>query len=377
MLVLFDLGTVFSLAWLLAIFRKHPAWLMAYAWNPLVLKEISNGGHLDSIAIFFMTSGIAVFLWMAHRTYASGDESEEEMDNKETNSKALPVWAGVVSGSLMACGVGAKLFPVIFMPAMFVSLWARGQVKHAVTFGAACVLGTFLVMWPMMNPANKPVENVQISQTEQAPDKTGGLAAFMTQWRMNDAIFSGIYQNIEYDWGQYGPAWYVFVPNETRLKWCKDLAEVELANGNGPYLVARLATVAMFGLFYLWILFRVWKTRSPDDIANLLFLTIGVFFYLQPTQNPWYWVWAMPLVCFAKNKGWLMISLILFVYYLRFWFGEKAEAYEFMGRNYVGHDFFDHCIVWLEFALVLAILYAAPLVAKGLSRVGLATETEA
>ena len=61
-LVLFDLGTIAALVWLLAVFKKHPAWLMAYAWNPLVLKEIANGGHLDSIAVFFMTSGIAVFL---------------------------------------------------------------------------------------------------------------------------------------------------------------------------------------------------------------------------------------------------------------------------------------------------------------------------
>ena len=367
-LVLFDLGTVFSLAWLLlVVFKKHPAWLMVYAWNPLALKEISNGGHLDSIAIFFMTAGLAVFLWMVHRIYSGEDEDENVI--KEADAKALPLWSGVVSGALMACGVGAKLFPVIFMPAMFVSLWARGHVKHAAAFGTASLLGIFLVMWPMMNPANKPVENVQISQTEKTPDKTGGLAVFMTQWRMNDAIFSGIYQNVEYDWGGYGPAWYVFVPNETRIKWCTDLAEVKLANGNGAYLVARLATVAMFGLFYLWILFRIWRTRSPDDIANLLFLTIGVFFYLQPTQNPWYWVWAMPLVCFAKNRGWLLVSLILFVYYLRFWFGEKAEAYEFLGRTYVGNDFFDHCIVWLEFLLVLAILFVAPIVTKRFGRV--------
>ena len=65
----------------------------------------------------------------------------------------------------------------------------------------------------------------------------------------------------------------------------------------------------------------------------------------------------------------MLVSLILFVYYLRFWFGEKAEAYEFLGRTYVGNDFFDHCIVWLEFLLVLAILFVAPIVTKRFGRV--------
>ena len=362
-LVLFDLGVMFVLLRLFFVFKKHPGWVVAYAWNPLVLKEISNGGHLDSIAIFFMTSGIAVFLWMACRWSQPADDKGKKQDGSEAKLPAQNLFASLASGVLMACGVGAKLFPVIFLPAMFVWLCSRGRGWQALTFGAACLLGTMAVMWPMVNPANQPV-SVQISEAELAPDKTGGLAVFMTQWRMNDAIFSAVYQNVEYDWTQYGPPWYVIVPNETRVKWCKDLADFKLANGNPAYFIARLVTVALFGLFYLWILYRVWQTGSPDDLANLLFLTIGVFFYLQPTQNPWYWLWAMPLVCFAKNKGWLFISLILFVYYLRFWFTEHAEKYQFMGTTYVGHDYFDHCLVWVEFALVLLILLIGAIAAQ-------------
>ncbi len=383
-LVLFDLGVMVTLAWLLSIFNKHPAWLLAYAWNPLVLKEIANGGHLDSIAIFFMISGIAVFLWMASRWAGQAAENQHSEDDPEgptssdvtvrSTSQSSCLAASASSGFLMACGVGAKLFPIIFMPAMLVSLWARGRRVSASVFGAACLLGTVLAMWPMINPTNKPVA-VEISESETAPDKTDGLAVFMTQWRMNDAIFSAIYQNVEYDWGEYGPAWYVVVPNETRVKWCQDLADVKLANGNPAYLVARLSTIALFGLSYLWILYRVWQTRSPDDLANLLFLTVGIFFYLQPTQNPWYWLWAMPLVCFAKNKGWLLVSLILFVYYVRFWFSEQEDSYQFLGRPYVGHDFFDHCIVWVEFALVLTILAIAPTVSRSFQRFSPMSET--
>ena len=369
-LVLFDFGTMAALGWMLFFLKKHPAWLMAYAWNPLVMKEISNGGHLDSIAIFFMTAAIAVFLWIACQLIKRRSTSltshvhglalpaGEVVGKKDVHAKSQLslVIASLVSGFLLACGVGAKLFPVIFMPAMLMFLFMRGRFTCALVFGMAFGLGVGLVMRPMWNPANQPVA-VHISQTEAGPEETDGLEAFMTKWRMNDAIFSGIYQNVEYDWREDGPPWYVFVPNETRVKWFQDY------EGNHAYYVARVATVGMFGLFYLFVFYRLWWTNEPEDLANLLFVIIGVFFYLQPTQNPWYWAWAMPLVCFAKNKGWLFVSLILFVYYLRFWFTEKNYPYHFMGTRYVGHDFFDHCLVWVEFTLVLAILLAGALVA--------------
>lgn len=365
-LVLFDFGVVLILAWLLAMLGKHPAWLIVYAWNPLVLKEIANGGHLDSIAIFFMTAGIATLLWVSKRHFEVATNSDQD-DSRQKHLGELPVFVSFLSGALMAMGLGAKLFPVIFMPAMFFFLLFKGLGRQSLAFAIACILVSVAVMWPMSNPKNKAVA-VQISETENGPDKAGGLAVFMTNWRMNDAIFSGIYQNVEYDWGKYGPAWYVFVPNDTRVEWCRDMAKLKLANGNPAYFVARLVTVGLFGLVYLWILFRLWRAQSTEDLANLLFLTIGLFFYLQPTQNPWYWLWAMPLVCFAKNKGWLFVSLILFVYYLRFWFTEKAEHFEFAGRIYVGHDFYDHCIVWIEFAVVLTILFSAPMIEKALRR---------
>ncbi len=376
-LVLFDFGTIAAIGWMLFLLKKHPAWLMAYAWNPLVLKEIANGGHLDSIAIFFMAAGIAVFVWIACElinlrstsltprvhglSLPEGMVFPEgmalgEKDGRDGGSQMLLIIASLVSGLLLACGVGAKLFPVIFMPAMIMFLFARGRFKCALAFVAACIFGIGLVMWPMLNPANKPV-SVQISQTEAAPDKTDGLAAFMTRWRMNDAIFSGIYQNVEYDWRKDGAPWYVVVPNEKRVEWFKEY-------GNQAYFVARVVTVGLFGLFYLWVVYRVFVNGDPEDLVNVLFLIIGVFFYLQPTQNPWYWVWAMPLVCFAKNRGWLSVSLILFVYYLRFWFTEKNHPYQFMGTRYQGHDFYDHCLVWGEFALVLAILLSGAIVLR-------------
>jgi len=189
-------------------------------------------------------------------------------------------------------------------------------------------------------------------------DTNDGLAVFITNWRMNDVIFSLVYQNIEYDWGGKRTAWYVVVPNKTRIEWCEDLREVVPGHKNPAYFIARLATVALFAVFYLIMLVRIWKTESASDMAGLLFLIMGIFFFLQPTQNPWYWLWAMPFVCFAKNRGWLFVSMALFVYYLRFWFEETNQGYIFGHRNYVGVDCFDHLVVWVEFIAIVAVLLA-------------------
>jgi hypothetical protein len=352
MLVLFDIGVILCLAWLIAVLERHPAWLIAYAWNPLVLKEIANGGHLDSIAIFFFTAGVAVFLWIAKQIET---RKQEDVGQADTH-KALG-WTSAVSGGLIGLGIGAKLFPVVVVPALGLFMWTKSGAKHAFVFGLSCLLVSVFVLWPMFDQQNR---SAPPSTESAAPLGTtnDGLAVFVTHWRMNDAIFSFFYQNVEYDWGGKDPAWYVFVPNETRTEWCAKLAEVKWANGNPAYFVARIVTVVLFAVFYFWTLLKIRKTESADDLAGWLFLIMGVFFFLQPTQNPWYWLWAMPLVCFAKNRGWLFVSTALFVYYMRFCFEEAGQSYSFLSVNYVGVDFFDHCIVWIELLAIIAVLAA-------------------
>ena len=358
MLVLFDIGVIVCLAWLLTVLGKHPAWLIAYAWSPLVLKEIANGGHLDSIAIFFFTAGVAVFLWIVKRLEPPDKKAKPTASGSD--EQGIPIWLSASSGGLMGMGIGAKLFPVVLVPALFVFFVAKKQILHAIVFAIACVVISGLTLWPMLDHEESPphvVDAIPLQEGDLAvegPDD--GLAVFITKWRMNDALFSFVYQNVEYDWGGKKPAWYVFVPNDTRVKWSQDLATVKLANGNGAYFVARLVTVSLFALFYLWMLVKVWKSESANEMAGVLFMLMAIFFFLQPTQNPWYWLGVMPFVCFARNPGWLFVSLALFVYYLRFWFQEMNQNYRFLNVDYVGIDFYDHCIVWIEFFCIIGVL---------------------
>lgn len=63
LLTLFDLGTCLLLLDLLRR-RSQSPWLLAiYAWNPLVIKEISGSGHLDGLMIFCLV----LSLWSIER----------------------------------------------------------------------------------------------------------------------------------------------------------------------------------------------------------------------------------------------------------------------------------------------------------------------
>ena len=54
-LLLFDLGTLWLVVGLLMLCRMSPELCIAYAWCPLLMKEVANSGHLDSIAVFLAT----------------------------------------------------------------------------------------------------------------------------------------------------------------------------------------------------------------------------------------------------------------------------------------------------------------------------------
>jgi hypothetical protein len=53
-LAAFDIGTLLLLPGLLARTGRPRAWVLVYAWHPLIIGEVVARGHFDSIGIFFM-----------------------------------------------------------------------------------------------------------------------------------------------------------------------------------------------------------------------------------------------------------------------------------------------------------------------------------
>jgi len=90
----------------------------------------------------------------------------------------------------------------------------------------------------------------------------------------------------------------------------------------------------------------------------LAILGIAWFWLLSPTQNPWYWTWAMPLVMFARCRAWLLVSGLALTYYLRFWLDFHFVETEVLGTPYTGAPFFDFVVTWLEFGPWFVLLSA-------------------
>ena len=339
-MIAFDLATLGIVALLLKKLSMHVGWVVAYAWNPLVVKEIANSGHLDSIAVLFMIAAVyAAVSWF----------SRNKNFESQSDTQWFLQWRLVVSGVCLGLGVGAKLFPIVLFPAIFVTV-AKFRWSKSMLFAGVFAVTTAAVMWPILQHS--------LSET---PDRKDGISSFLSKWQMNDVVFSGIYYNLKPDrkskkTNVSTTPWFVVAPNESRVRthdWVK-----KMGSRNPAFTISRIVTVTAFLLFYVWQLLVLYRDKSNVRMERLTWI-LAVFLFLQPTVNPWYWVWVAPLACFSRNKAWLLVSGLLLIYYVRFWFKANAAAQEIGGITYTAVGQFDHFVAWIEFAMIVAVLVVA------------------
>lgn len=353
-LSMFDMGTVVLVWLLLKAVGKHPGLTVAYAWCPLVIKEFSNTGHLDSIAVFFTTAA----LWCVVRQLAAN------------NAGRSTAWL-LAGSTFLALAIGAKLYPVILIPVLCAVIAANGNLIRAATFTivatmlSACFLAPMLLMPPAVAvsppsasrgdelPSPDLVGQPHIENSQLAtPAAVSGLSAFLTRWEMNDFLFMIVVENLRLDKvrAQEPQVWFAIVPEAWRKDLISPLANIlRIDFQTAAFLAARaLAT----GTFLAIALTLVWNGyRSPDAIKLLeaTFLTLAWFWLLLPTQNPWYWIWALPFLPFARGRAWYAVSGLVMLYYLRFWLQYHQPDGPVLGTDYTGPQFFDFVISWIEY----------------------------
>lgn len=338
-IVAFDLGALGLIWLLLRRFGKHSAWLIAWGWSPLVLKEFANSGHLDSIAVFFTLAATCVLAIQPTR-------------------KSL--WA---SGLLMGLAVASKLYPVILLPLWIVAYSKRSGWPKGIQLATLATLASIVLLLPMAWDRLPFSQQTSVAISDATDHGSlQGLSTFLTRWEMNDLLFMIVEENIRP--GHHVPhqpsLWFVVVPDTVRRS-----VTGQLATWSGqpedriPFLTTRAFTVVIFGIILFWLAWRAW--REPEQLPQWMFLALAWFWFLSPTQNPWYWCWALASVPFANSKVWLAVSGLSLIYYLRFWFlyhfpDAGAAEVGILGTAYRGTSFFDFVVVWLEFAPFFAIL---------------------
>ena len=187
------------------------------------------------------------------------------------------------------------------------------------------------------------------------PGKTDGLAAFLSQWEMNDLLFMVAYENLRSQVGV--PAarspWFDVTPDV----WSDALQGKDAT----AFKIARAGSLLVFAAICLTVAWRASRVRDGgcrDDRRWLrgAFLTLAWFWLLAPTQNPWYWCWTVPLLPWAGGRAWLAVSAAAFGYYLRFVLESRFPEPPVLGTPYGGEYFFYFLVPWLEFGPILVWL---------------------
>ncbi len=353
-LTAFDFGILLVVVRLLTCLGKHAGWSIVYGWSPLVVKEFANSGHLDSIAELFMMLALWAIVVVIRNRRASPGSGTLSRSNGLVAS----------AGALLALGFGAKLFPILLAPLFLAVIKSVQGWRSALLFLAAFIPVSAAVMMPMLSsPAARPDEDSS-GQPMGSPSvevSKEGLTSFLSAWRMNDLAFSLVYDNLRVTHqpdGAVDEPWCRFTTRGWRHRLNERLG-AWLPPGDQAFRLARVITLATWMLIAGLVIARfLISTRNgpesdngaPTRFLESGFLMIAAFFCLLPTQNPWYWTWALPLACFAGNRGWLLVAPMLFMYYLRFWFETLDGTFFFRigGFEYSGAGLFDYVVVWPE-----------------------------
>ncbi len=118
-ILLSEIGTIFMLPRVLALFKIPSRHALIYAWNPLVIVELTGNLHFEAIMIFFLL--LAVWCFKTGRWF----------------------WSAFVLG----LAISTKLVPLIFLPL----LWRRLPLKRLTLYYLVSGLTVLFCFLPLLN----------------------------------------------------------------------------------------------------------------------------------------------------------------------------------------------------------------------------------
>ena len=233
-LFVFDLAVLWMVLLLLKSQKINTLYSVIYAWSPLVIKEIVNSLHMESIPLLFLT--LSTYLLI----------------------KSCPRMS-IFTYSL---SILSKYYSLMLLPIFFAVIRKDGWLKLFTT--AIILLFTLLIFcFPFINNGWSMFE---------------GLIIYGSRWERNDSIF----------------------------------AVIKYLTGNH-----QMTIIIVFGVFTVIL---GYITLTDKNIVKKILILLTAFFLLSPTQYPWYFISFLPFLTFYPNRALLLLSGLLSLYYLEFYF---------------------------------------------------------
>jgi hypothetical protein len=241
-----DIGVVLLILLLLVRIGANPNMVIAYAWCPLVLKEFSNSGHGDVLALFFVTLAMVYLI----------------------GQRPLLAAAALAGGALV------KLYPL----ALAAVFWRKLGRPGLVLMGGLVFLGVL----PMLS----------VKGFEQ-----DGLAAYARRWEHNGSLYPML-RTVMLKVGLEKE------PKEPVSTWSQNKREDYSlpARASASRVVAGLSIIAIL----LWLSTR--RQERPRQILGCAFAGIATVQLFSPVLLPWYFTWCLPFLAIFPLSSFLYLS---------------------------------------------------------------------
>ena len=366
-LLSFDVATILLLMVLLARVGLPVVWVVAYAWCPLVLKEIANSAHGDSIAVCLVTGAVAL-----------STKASQPIDATVPKDRDSSLRDAILASACWAAATLAKWYPLVLAPVL-VSWWRHRLGRRCWVPLATYAVTLGVLSAPLLTRSSPTLdrsrESIRTAPPRLAPDDEydlqghdafEGLREFFSRWEVNDLLFALVRENlgerlVESDRPNDRHS---FPPGSrarsstSPLSAILDVLGVPPENVDVPFLIAQIVVGTILLLILGRLALTPWPDRDPAALPRRVFFSLAWLWFLAPTQNPWYWTWAVPFLVFVRGP-WLLVSGAAMLYYLRFWFIYHFPEPPVWGTAYSGQRFFDHLVVWVEHAPILVLIAIA------------------
>lgn len=276
--LLVDLLTLLTLLPVLDVLALRREWVVLYAWNPLLLKEVANSSHLD-ILVAFCLLGMFLCLARFERTQEPGGSKQGQPRGQGGRGHSLERGQRrrvreygylLLIGCALGGAILSKLYPVLLLPAVFFFMWRRwGRLKDAAIVSALAIVTALAGYAPFAGIG--------------LPTLFRGLRIYASDWRMNEGFF-------------------------TLLALLFDRP--------------RLWATAICGVTAL-LLPCLRPASNLRELAGQAQWVILVWFLVMPSPFPWY---GLPLILLMvvsesrpANAATLVLSGVGALYYLRFY----------------------------------------------------------